>query len=143
MRVEGYVFSIVGVFAVIVDIIYWIYSHDPTGTAALALTAGMGFLVGFYLLFTGKRIGMRPSDLADAEVADGAGELGHFTPGSYYPFFIAASATVTVSGFIFGIWLCFLGGLLTVFFVICLVFENFWHPPVPEDLDHVGHPQHH
>ena len=143
MRVEGYVFAIIGVFAVIVDVIYWIYSKDPTGTAALALTAGMGFLVGFYLLFTGKRIGMRPSDLAHAEVADGAGELGHFTPGSYYPFFIAASATVLVSGFIFGIWLCFIGGLMTVFFATCLVFENFWHPPVPEDAEPGEHAQHH
>jgi hypothetical protein len=132
MKIEGIVFNIVGVFAAIVDIIYWIYSHDPTGTAALALCSGMGFLVGFYLLFTGRRIGMRPQDLADAEVADGAGELGHFTPGSYYPFFIAASATTAVSGFIFGIWLSLIGGLLTVFFVTCLVFENFWHPPVPE-----------
>jgi hypothetical protein len=133
MKVEGIVFNIVGVFAAIVDIIYWIYSHDPTGTAALALCSGMGFLVGGYLIFTGRRIGMRPQDLPDAEVADGAGELGHFTPGSYYPFFIAASATAAVSGFIFGLWLALLGGLLTVFFVTCLVFENYWHPPVPEE----------
>ena len=133
MKVEGIVFNIVGAFAAIVDIIYWIYSHDPTGTAALALCSGMGFLVGTYLLFTGRRIGMRPQDLANAEVADGAGELGHFTPGSYYPFFIAASATTMVSGFAFGIWLCFIGGVLTFFFVTCLVFENFWHPAVPEE----------
>jgi hypothetical protein len=133
MRVEGILFALIGVFAATCDIIYWIFSHDPTGTAALALCSGMGLLVGTYLLFTGRRIGMRPQDLADAEIADGAGELGHFTPGSYYPFFIAACATVTTSGFIFGIWLAILGGLLTVFFVTCLVFENFWHPPVLED----------
>ncbi|MBX6390715.1 MAG: cytochrome c oxidase subunit 4 [Frankia sp.] len=133
MRIEAIVFNTVGVFAAGVAVIYWVFSKDPTGTAALALTAGMGLLVGSYLLFTGKRIGMRPQDLPDAEIADGAGELGHFTPGSYYPFFIASSATVTMMGFAFGVWLVLVGFVMTVFFVTCLVFENFWHPPVPED----------
>jgi predicted membrane-bound spermidine synthase len=133
MRVEGVVFNFFGVFAAGCAIVYWIFAQDPAGTAALALSAGLGFLVGGYLMFTGRRIGMRPQDLPDAEVADGAGELGHFTPGSYYPFFIAASSTLVLGGFIFGIWLSLIGGFMTLFFVTCLVFENFWHPPVPED----------
>jgi hypothetical protein len=97
MKVEGAVFSFVGVFAAISCFVYWWFSRDPTGTAALALSAGLGFLIGGYLLFTGRRIGMRPQDLPDADVADGAGELGHFTPGSYYPFFLGASACLTAS----------------------------------------------
>jgi hypothetical protein len=133
MKVEGIVFNIFGVFGAVCAVVYWYFSRDPTGTAALALSGGLGFLIGGYLLFTGRRVGMRPQDLHDAEVADGAGELGHFTPGSYYPFFIAASASLVGMGFIFGVWLIVLGGLMTLFFATCLVFENFWHPPVPED----------
>ena len=82
MKVEGAVFNFFGVFAAVSGFIYWWFSRDPTGTAAMALCAGLGVLIGGYLLFTGRRIGMRPQDLPDAEVADGAGELGHFTPGS-------------------------------------------------------------
>lgn len=133
MKVEGAVFNIVGLFAAISGFVYWWFSRDPTGTAALALCAGLGFLVGGYLLFTGRRIGMRPSDLPDAEIADGAGELGHFTPGSYYPFFLGASAATAGMGFVFGIWLVLLGGAMTVIFATCLVFENFWNPPIPEE----------
>jgi hypothetical protein len=133
MRVEGVVFNFFGAFGAVCAIIYWFFSKDPTGTAALALCGGLGFLIGGYLVFTGRRIGMRPQDLPDAEIADGAGELGHFTPGSYYPFFIAASSTLVLGGFIFGIWLSLIGGIMTLFFATCLVFENFWHPPVPED----------
>lgn len=133
MKVEGIVFNFFGLFAGACALVYWFWAKDPTGTAALTLTAGLGLLVGGYLIFTGRRIGMRPQDLPDAEVADGTGELGHFTPGSYYPFFMAASAATAGMGFVFGIWLTVLGAFLTVTFTTCLVFENFWHPPVPED----------
>lgn len=133
MRIEGFIFNFFGFFAGVVTLVYWFWSKDPTGTAALALSAGLGFLVGGYLTFTGRRIGMRPQDLPDAEIVDGTGELGHFTPGSSYPFFLGASAAVTAMGFVFGIWLSILGGLMTAFFAVCLVMENFWHPPLPED----------
>ena len=36
-------------------------------------------------------------------------------------------------GFVFGIWLVLLGGVMTLFFATCLVFENFWNPPIPEE----------
>jgi Cytochrome c oxidase subunit IV len=132
MRVEGLVFSLFALFAGGVDVVYWFLSKDPTGTAALALCAGLGALIGSYLLFTGRRVGMRPQDLPDAEIADGAGELGHFSPGSYFPFFIAASSTLVLTGFVFGIWLSLIGGFMTVAFVTCLVFEYFVNPVVPD-----------
>ncbi|WP_131787001.1 cytochrome c oxidase subunit 4 [Protofrankia symbiont of Coriaria ruscifolia] len=133
MKIEGVVFLVFTIFCAVVDVVYWFTSQDPTGTVALALCGSLGLLVGGYLLFTARRIGARPQDLPDAEVADGAGELGHFTPGSYYPFFIAISASLVVFGIIFGVWLGLIGGIMTLFFVVCLLFENLWHPPVPED----------
>ncbi|WP_322759422.1 cytochrome c oxidase subunit 4 [Frankia sp. Cr2] len=133
MKIEGVVFLVFTIFCTVVDIVYWFTSKDPTGTVALALCGALGLLVGGYLLFTARRIGARPQDLPDAEISDGAGELGHFTPGSYYPFFIAASASLVFLGVIFGIWLALIGVIMTVMFVVCLLFENFWHPPVPEN----------
>ncbi|MEX5631996.1 cytochrome c oxidase subunit 4 [Parafrankia sp. FMc2] len=133
MKIEGFIFNFFGIFAGAAALVYWFWAKDPTGTAALTLCAGLGFLVGGYLVFTGRRIGMRPQDLPDAEVVDGAGELGHFTPGSYYPFFLGASASVTAMGLAFGIWLSILGAVLTFGFAVCLVMENFWHPALPED----------
>ncbi|WP_250292015.1 cytochrome c oxidase subunit 4 [Frankia sp. CiP1_Cm_nod1] len=133
MKIEGVVFLVFTIFCAVVDVVYWFTSQDPTGTVALALCGGLGLLVGGYLLFTARRIGARPQDLPDAEVADGAGELGHFTPGSYYPVFIALSASLVGLGIVFGVWLALIGGLLTLFFVTGLLFENLWQPPVPED----------
>jgi hypothetical protein len=132
MKVEGYVFSFFAVFLAGASIVYWIFSDDPTGTAALAICCLMTILIASYLLFTGNRIGPRAQDLPDAEIADGAGELGTFSPGSYYPFFIAGSATLVMFGVVFGIWLVLIGAVLTLYSVMGLVFEYYWHPTLPD-----------
>src|ERR1700712_508511 len=109
MKVEGLVFQVFTVFLSVTAVVYWFTSKDPTGTAALGISAGLGLLVGGYLLVTARRMGPRPSDLPDAEIADGAGELGHFSPGSYWPFFISAALFLSMLGFVFGIWLALIG----------------------------------
>lgn len=125
MKVEGLVFSVFTVFLSITAVVYWFTSKDPTGTAALAISSGLGLLVGGYCLVTAKRLGPRPSDLPDAEVADGAGEVGHFSPGSYWPFFISVSVFLALLGFIFGIWLALIGIIATIATVMGLVFEHY------------------
>lgn len=125
MKVEGLVFSVFTVFLSITAVVYWFTSYDPTGTAALAICSGLGLLVGGYLLVTARRFGPRPSDLPDAEIADGAGEVGHFSPGSYWPFFISAFLFLALLGFVFGIWLALIGVVGTIATVMGLVFEHY------------------
>jgi hypothetical protein len=124
MKIEGIVFTIIGVFLGACALVYWFMSGDPTGTTALAISFAFGMLVGGYLLFTARRMEPRPQDRPDAEVADGEGELGHFSPGSYFPFFIAASAATILLGVQFGYWLAIIGGVILLGSVIGLVFEN-------------------
>jgi hypothetical protein len=124
MKVEGLVFSIIGGFLGACGLVYWFLSKDPTGTAALGVSFGFGMLVGGYLLFTARRMEPRPQDRPDAEVAEGEGELGHFSPGSYFPFFIAASAATVLLGVQFGYWLAIIGAVILLGSVIGLVFEN-------------------
>ena len=125
MKVEGLVFSVFTSFLGVTAIVYWYTSKDPTGTAALAISAGLGLLIGGYLLVTAKRLGPRPSDLPDAEVADGAGDVGHFSPGSYWPFFISLFTAVALVGAIVGIWLALLGAIATFATLMGLMFEHF------------------
>ena len=80
MKVEAWVFGILSVFLVVVTPIYWLMSEDPTGTAALTMTCLLAALVFFYLYFHAARMEPRPEDRKDAEIADGAGELGFFPP---------------------------------------------------------------
>jgi hypothetical protein len=107
------------------DIVYWYFSKDPTGTTALALAVGLAFLTGFYLLFTGRRLPPRPEDRPDAEIAEGTGELGFFSPHSWWPLFVSLAAATAALGVAIGWWL-FLIGLLGLFLtVIGFVFEYY------------------
>jgi hypothetical protein len=125
MKFEGSMFIGCAVFFGASDIVYWYFSKDPTGTTALALAVGLAFLTGFYLLFTGRRLPPRPEDRPDAEIAEGTGELGFFSPHSWWPLFVGLASATAAIGVAIGWWL-FLIGLLGVFLtVIGFVFEYY------------------
>lgn len=92
MKVEALIFNIIGVFSVIAAVVYGLWSREPIGTTALALSGGLTFLIGGFFWFVSRRIDARPEDRKDADIADGAGELGFFPPASYWPFGLALSA---------------------------------------------------
>jgi hypothetical protein len=125
MKVEGWLFLGSAVFFGGSDIVYWYYSKDPTGTAALAFAVALAILIGFYVLFTGRRLPPRPEDRPDAEISEGTGEIGFFSPGSWWPLFVAFSCAVAASGFAIGWWLFLIGALMTMFTVIGFVFEYY------------------
>ena len=110
MKVEGWMFAGIAIFLGGAAAVYWYLSKDPTGATALALCAGLAFLIGYYLLFTTRRlVGPRPEDREDGEIADAAGEIGHFSPHSWWPLITAAAAAVAMIGLIFEPWLLVLG----------------------------------
>jgi hypothetical protein len=92
VKVEALIFNIIGVFCVIAAVVYGIWSQEPIGTTALVLSAGLTFLIGGFFWFISRRIDARPEDRKDADMADGAGELGFFPPASYWPIGLALSA---------------------------------------------------
>ena len=107
------------------DVVYWHFSKDPTGTTALALSVGLAFLTGFYLLFTGRRLPPRPEDRPDAEIAEGTGELGFFSPHSWWPLITGMSAAVAALGAAVGWWLFLIGMLFVLLSAIGFVFEYY------------------
>jgi hypothetical protein len=125
VRVEGFLFLFIAVFLAATDVVYWFTSHDPAGTTALALGVGLGLLVGSYLVVTAARVGPRPEDIHDADIADGAGELGFFSPYSWAPLWCAGSAALAFLGPVFGFWLTFLGGAFAIPAVGTMVFEYY------------------
>jgi len=136
MKVEARIFDLVTAFAFFIAIVYGVwtglatdYGVEPVGLVALILTGGLSFLAGSYMRFVGRRIEPRPEDRDDAEISDGAGELGFFSPGSYWPVGLAASAaTVGLGLAFFHVWLIILGGVLILLTVGGLVFEYHTGP---------------
>ncbi len=92
MKVEAALFNLVSLLLVIFTLVYGFWAKEPIGTTALALSAMLTILVGGFFWFISRRIDARPEDRKDADMADGAGELGFFPPASYWPFGLALSA---------------------------------------------------
>ena len=124
MKVEGYFFGVIALFLAASDTVYWLMSKDPTGTAALTLAFGLAALSATYLLFTSRHIPPRPEDRGDADVAEGSGEVGHFSPRSYWPFTMGLGSMGVMLGAIFGIWLAIIGVAVLVIGLVGLLFEN-------------------
>ena len=125
MKVEGWLFLGCGVFFTGADIVYWYTSYDPTGTTALALAVGLAMLAGFYVLFTGRRLPRRPEDNPEGEIAEGTGEVGFFSPHSWWPLALGLAGAIAAFGVAIGWWLFLIGLLLAVFTSIGFVFEYY------------------
>ena len=130
MRVQAYMFYGCGVFFLITDIVYWIFSRDWTGTTALAMSVGLAFMIAFYIHFTVNRLerlkgSALPEDDKVGEIAESAGKVGEFSPHSWWPLFIALSAAGLCLGLVFGWWLALFSATCLVLAVIGLVFEYY------------------
>ncbi len=125
MKVEGLVFALYAAFLVTISAAYWFLSEDPTGTTCIALAGALAFIVGYYLLFTARRMEARPEDRADAEISEGSGEMGFFSPHSYWPIYLAASFTLTTLGIAFGLWLFLVGFAFVVVTSMGFLFEYY------------------
>jgi Cytochrome c oxidase subunit IV len=125
VKVEAYLFLGCAGFFGAADIVYWSFSHDPTGTTALALAVCLAFLTGFYVLFTGRRLPPRPEDNPESEIYEGTGELGFFSPHSWWPLFVGLSAALATIGVAVGWWLFLIGALAIILSMIGFVFEYY------------------
>lgn len=125
MKVGGWFFAGLAAFFAVVAAAYWTFAHEPAGTTALALTVGLCLLVAFYLLFTGRRLPNLPEDRPTAEIDEGAGEVGFFSPYSWWPLWLAGSLAVVFLGLVIGWWLFGIGLVLTGISVIGFVFEYY------------------
>ena len=132
MRIESRIFLTIAVFCFAIAAVYGFWSDasqgavEVVGVAALILSGGLCFIIGTFFSFVARRIDARPEDRPDAEIAEGAGELGFFSPGSYWPIGIAASGATMGFGLAFAqLWLALVGLAAILFSVGGLLFEYY------------------
>jgi hypothetical protein len=129
MRVEHRIFEILAVFCFVVGIVYTIFAQEAVGMAGLFLTGGLAIIVGEYFRFVARRLEGRPEDNPEAEVSDGAGDVGFFSPGSYWPVGLAATvALMGISLAFFYVWAMVISGVLLLMAIAGLVFEYHIRP---------------
>ena len=126
MKVEALIFNLITVFCIVAAIVYGIWSREPIGTTALALSGGLTGLIGGFFWFVSRRIDARPEDRKDADIAEGAGELGFFPPASYWPFTLALSAGLMgLALAFFYFWLMLIAAAAVLISVGGLLFEYY------------------
>jgi hypothetical protein len=132
MKSEWRLFGLLTLFCFAVAPLYawWTNTNSGgvewVGTVALVLTGLLTLMCGGFFLVVSRRIDPRPEDRPDAEIDDGVGDLGFFSPGSYWPFGLALAAFVTALGLVYlQIWLITLGLVSVILATGGLLFEYY------------------
>ncbi|SBS77976.1 putative cytochrome c oxidase polypeptide 4 [uncultured Mycobacterium sp.] len=136
MHIEARLFEILTAFFVLAAIVYGsltaVFQYggvEWAGTTALVLTAGLSLITGTFFRFVARRLDTRPEDYEDAEISDGAGELGFYAPHSWWPILIALSfSTAAVGAALWLPWLIAAGVVFVIAAVCGLVFEYYIGP---------------
>lgn len=125
MKIEGRLFAFGAAFYFLVAIAYWLISKDEFGFVALLFTGVMALMVAFYILYTAKRVFPRPEDRKDALISEADPDYGQFSPHSWWPLPLAASAATIGVGLVFAAWLVVFGVVAVLVSVFGLVFEHY------------------
>jgi hypothetical protein len=129
---SGYrLFLFLFAFYAIVGAIYWWLGGEPLGVTAL--------IIGYYFWFINRRTGgVLPEDNPDALISDGAGELGFYSPYSWWPLPVGLAATAVGLSLVIGWWLTLIavGALIISVMGFVLEYERPSNSPYSSDSHH-------
>jgi hypothetical protein len=124
MKVSWQLFIGLSLFYVLMTVIYWQVGGEPVGIGGMLLAAALAGMVGFYVWFTQRRIGqILPEDNLTALISDGAGDLGFYSPHSWWPLPVALSMCALTLSLIIGWWLTVISLGALVISIIGMVTE--------------------
>ena len=134
MRANVNLLWILSGFFVVVTVAYVVWGLlDPTQnkiewacTFALGLSAIFVSFVAFYL----SRVhlaqgGELPEDRLDANIDDGDPEVGFYSPWSWWPILLAASAALLFMGLAVGVWISIIALGIGVICLVGWVYEYY------------------
>ncbi|WP_327299147.1 MULTISPECIES: cytochrome c oxidase subunit 4 [unclassified Streptomyces] len=128
MKGEAWMFSGVSVFFGVTVALYWWFSREPAGTAALLISFLMSGLIAGFLWRQYERRGRRPEDRPQALVQEAGGRRAFFPARSYFPVISAAGAALTACGAVQGLWLSIIGVGVLAPGIFGFVFQELDHP---------------
>ena len=136
MHIEARLFEFLTAFFILSAIVYGVLTAmlatggvEWAGTTGLVMTVGLTLITGTFFRFVARRLDTRPEDYEDAEISDGAGELGFYAPHSWWPILIAASfSTAAVGAALWLPWLIVTGVVFVLASAAGLVFEYYVGP---------------
>jgi hypothetical protein len=132
MTSESRLFGLVSAFLFVAAAVYafWtkysLHGVEWIGVTALVLSGMLTTMCTLYFFVVSRRIDPRPEDDPHAEISDAAGDVGFFSPGSYWPFGLALSALVAGLGLVYWqVWLLIVGLVAVLGATGGLLFEYY------------------
>ena len=125
MKVEMRLFLWMAPFFALCAVVYGIWSRfqEPVGFAALIMVSLLVAMVGGYFALLMKRIDERPEDDRFAEIEQGAGDQGVYSPWSWWPLIIAFAAALAFLALAIGWWMLYIAVAVGVVGLCGWVFE--------------------
>ena len=112
------------IFYFIIAVVYQQVGGEVLGFTGMLLSGCLAGMVGFYMWFTSRRIGaVLPEDNLTAEISDGAGDLGFYSPHSWWPLPVALAACAAGLGLVLGWWLTIIAVPTLIISIIGFVTE--------------------
>ncbi|WP_025274135.1 cytochrome c oxidase subunit 4 [Haloglycomyces albus] len=139
MKTENKIFLSVTVSMFLFAGIYGYWTHTNTnpaygsadgiewvGTVALVMSGLLTGMIWLAFLIIANRIDPRPEDREDGEISDVSGNVGFFSPGSYWPLGLALASTLAGLGLVYMVtWVIVAGGIALLFTIGGLLFEYY------------------
>ncbi|MFG2041794.1 cytochrome c oxidase subunit 4 [Dactylosporangium sp. NPDC048998] len=132
MRTEARLFGLLAAIMLTFTIVYWVMTAtimghaERVGIVALGLTTALCVLIGGDCWLVSRRIPLRPEDRDDATPADGAGDVGFFSPFSYWPAAIGLGAAVVALGVaLWQLWIAAVGLFIAIWGAAAMLFEYY------------------
>ena len=132
MKSNVVIFGILTAYFVIVGGAYiaWnLITHgylEWVGAVVILLSGGLTAFIAVYLwLVQKKQGGVLVEDIDDSDIDDGDPELGEFSPWSWWPIVLAASAAVFLIGLAVGHFLLPIGLAIFVVAIVGWVYEYY------------------
>ncbi len=125
MKLEGKLFAFAAAFFLLVVIGYGYLSRDIAGIMLLTFLTAMMVVVGFYLLHASRRVFPRPEDRDDGDIDEADSDYGFYSPYSWWPLPVAASAAFIGLGFAFAAWMVVFGIVCLMLSLVGFLFEYY------------------
>lgn len=102
--------------------IQWGYI-EPIGTAAIGLLIVLSVFIAYYLWAGHKRSGKLPEDDLMGNIEDESGEVGFYSPWSWWPLMLGASSAMAFAALAVGWWMFFIALPIAIIAVVGFVYE--------------------
>lgn len=129
MRSNIVVLLVMAAYFTLADIAYGIWTYlewgavEPIGTAAIALLVILSVFIAYYLWSGMKRAGNLPEDDLYGNIEDESGEVGFYSPWSWWPLALGGSSAIAFASLAVGWWMFFIALPFAIVAIVGFVYE--------------------